>query len=122
MSNKIVHFEIMGPDGEALTNFYAGLFDWEPQAVPGFDGYNLVASEQSGLGGAVGKGSDEMPNYVTIYIEVDSIDDHLSRIDAAGGSTLMPRTEIPGTVTFAVFADPAGNVVGLVETDVPPAE
>jgi predicted enzyme related to lactoylglutathione lyase len=29
----------------------------------------------------------------------------------------MPRTEIPEVVTFALFSDPAGNLVGLVEAD-----
>ena len=117
--NKIVHWELMGPDGEALSAFYSGLFDWQPQATPGFDGYYLVDGEQTGVGGAVGKGPTEMPNYLTIYIEVDSIDEYLEKIGAAGGTTLMPRTEIPGMVTYAMFADPAGNAVGLVEADVP---
>ena len=30
----------------------------------------------------------------------------------------MPRTVIPNVVTFANFADPQGNVVGLVESQV----
>lgn len=121
MANKIVHWELMGADGERLRNFYAGMFDWGMKPVDGFDGYNLVDGEQVGVGGAVGKGPEEMPNYLTIYIEVDSIDEHLEKIGAAGGSTVMPRTEIPDTVTYALFSDPAGNVVGLVETDVPSA-
>ncbi len=121
MANKIVHWELMGADGKGLSDFYAGLFDWNIEPVEGFDGYNLVDGEQTGVGGAVGTGPEEMPNYLTIYVEVESIDDHLAKIGAAGGSTVMPRTEIPGTVTYALFSDPAGNVVGLVETDVPGA-
>jgi predicted enzyme related to lactoylglutathione lyase len=31
----------------------------------------------------------------------------------------MPRTEIPGVVTFAMFADPAANTIGLVEPGEP---
>ena len=31
-----------------------------------------------------------------------------------GGKTVMPRTEME-MVTFALLADPEGNVVGLVE-------
>jgi predicted enzyme related to lactoylglutathione lyase len=120
--NNVVHWELMGPDGEALRDFYGGLFDWNPQPTPGFDGYYLVDGEQTGVGGAVGKGSEEMPNYLTLYVEVDDINDHLEKIGAAGGATVMARTEIPGTVTFAMFSDPAGNVVGLVERDMPAAE
>jgi hypothetical protein len=29
---------------------------------------------------------------------------------------------IPGMVTFGLFTDPAGNLVGLVEAETPPAE
>ncbi len=52
-----------------------------------------------------------------MYIAVDDINDHLARIESAGGPTLIRRTEIPGTVTFALFADPAGHTVGLVEAE-----
>ena len=122
MGNKIVHWELMGADGAALSDFYAGLFDWKLQGVEGFDGYNLVDGEYSGLGGAVGQGSEQMPNYLTIYVEVDDIDDYLAKVAASGGATVVPRTVIPGMVPFAQFSDPAGNVVGLVESDVPAAD
>ena len=55
-------------------------------------------------------------------MQLDDINDHLAKIEGAGGSSIMPRTEIPGTVTFALFADPAGNVVGLVEEETPAAD
>ena len=38
------------------------------------------------------------------------------RVDMAGGTIDMPRTVIPNVVTFALFKDPAGNRMGLVET------
>ena len=37
-------------------------------------------------------------------------------IEAAGGRTVMPVTEIPGTVTLAQFQDPAGNMVGIIKS------
>ncbi|MGF1668668.1 MAG: type IV secretion system protein, partial [Acidimicrobiia bacterium] len=61
------------------------------------------------------------PQPVPAHVEVDSIDDHLAQIGAAGGSTVVPRTVVPGMVVFAQFSDPAGNVVGLVERETPPA-
>jgi predicted enzyme related to lactoylglutathione lyase len=33
-----------------------------------------------------------------------------------GGKTVIPVTEMPDVVTFAQFADPDGNVVGLYRT------
>ena len=97
MTGKIVHWEIMGPDGDALNTFYEDLFGWKGAAVPGFDGYHLVEADQSGVGGAVGKGFEENPTYLTVYVEVESINEHLAKVAASGGSTIMPRTVIPGS-------------------------
>ena len=121
MAARIVHWEIMGPDGDAMKAFYGGLFEWEFQSTDTFPDYHMTG-EEIGVGGAVGKGSDEMPSYVALYLEVDDIDSHLTRIEAAGDKTVMPRTVIPDLVTFAMFADPAGNMVGLVEAAHPDAE
>ena len=35
------------------------------------------------------------------------------------GLSKVPLAEIAGTVTFVLYSDPAGTVVGLVESDVP---
>jgi predicted enzyme related to lactoylglutathione lyase len=39
----------------------------------------------------------------------------LDAVERRGGRTVMAPTEIPGIVTFAPFADPEGNVVGIVK-------
>jgi len=120
-THKIVHWELMGPDAGALAEFYGRLFGWSAQTMPGFDDYAMVDPEQSGVGGGIGSGTDEMPNYEAIYVEVESVDEHLGLAEANGGSVLIPRTVIPGTITFGLFTDPAGNVMGVVEAEVPPA-
>jgi hypothetical protein len=32
-----------------------------------------------------------------------------------GGKTVVPVTEIPNVVTFALFQDPEGNMVGIIK-------
>ena len=120
--HKIVHWELMGPDGDKLASFYENLFGWKSEAVAGFDGYNMVSGEQTGVGGAIGAGSAEMPAFQTIYVEVDNVDEHLAKAQTNGGKTVVPRTIIPGMVTFGQFTDPAGNLIGLVEAETPSAE
>ena len=51
---------------------------------------------------------------VTFYVETPCIEESLARAGELGGKTLMPRTELPGVI-LGMFADPEGNVVGLVE-------
>lgn len=118
-ANPIVHWEVMGEDADVLLEFYGSLFDWKFNPVEGFENYHMVPSEQAGLGGAVGRGSDEMPGYLTFYVEVGDIEETLLVVEKEGGKTVVPRTEIPGTVSFALFNDPAGNLMGLVEEEVP---
>ena len=57
---------------------------------------------------------------------VDDITATLARVKERGGTIRYPRFEVPGRVVLAVFKDPAGNSVGLVELEngkakVPPA-
>ena len=120
--HKIVHWELMGPDAEKLGTFYSDLFGWDLQAYPGMDGYNVVDGEQSGIGGAVGSGNEHMPSYQAMYIQVNDVAEHLDMAAAAGGSTVLGKTVVPGVVTFGLFNDPAGNLVGVVEAETPPAE
>ncbi len=116
-SNPIVHWELMGPDGEAMKKFYSSVFDWKFQSPPGFDNYYMTEAEDTGVGGAVGQGMEEMPAYAAIYVQVDDIEATLGKIEEQGGKTVVPRTVIPDTVVFGMFHDPAGNLVGLVEED-----
>ena len=112
MGNPIVHFEIVGPDQPALVAFYQELFDWTLQHHPEMS-YSLVHTEDGSIDGGIGAAQDGNPA-VRFYIQVPDINAHLEKIEAAGGRTLMAREELP-MVTLAMFADPQGNVVGLVE-------
>ena len=50
------------------------------------------------------------------YVDVKSIDDFIGRIQAAGGTVIMPKQEIgPGMGSFAVFQDTEGNMMGLYQ-------
>jgi uncharacterized protein len=50
-----------------------------------------------------------------LYMGVADIVTSLKQIEGAGGQTVLLRTVVPGVVTFALFSDPAGNRLGLVE-------
>ena len=39
----------------------------------------------------------------------------LKKAEAAGGKTVMPVMDVPGGPTLAMFADPEGNVVGIMK-------
>jgi predicted enzyme related to lactoylglutathione lyase len=104
----VVFFSIFGPDGEQLQRFYAGLFEWK--MAPSGDLSTVVTSP---LQATIGKGMAE----TIIYVGVDDITATLAKVKERGGTIRFPRLEVPGRVVLAVFHDPAGNSVGLVELE-----
>ncbi len=113
MGQPVVHFEILGKEPKKLREFYAGLFDWHVDANNPIN-YGVVDTHgEGGIGGGIGPAQG--PNQVTFYVQVDDLQGYLNKIEGMGGKTVVPVTEIPDMVTFAMFADPEGNVVGLVK-------
>lgn len=116
MANPVTHFEITGKDAKKLQAFYSDIFGWHIDANNPMN-YGIVDTHSDGKGIGGGIGPAQGPNQVTFYAEVDDPQAYLDRIGKAGGKTIMPVTEIPGMVTFALFADPEGNVVGIVREE-----
>jgi len=58
----------------------------------------------------------------TFYVQVDDIQASIDKATKLGGQTVIPVTPIPGMVTFAQFKDIAGNIIGMVASETPPAE
>ena len=52
---------------------------------------------------------------MTFYVAVPDLAVCLKKVESMGGKTLVPPTEIPNMVTFAMFQDPEGNAVGIVK-------
>ncbi len=112
---RVVHFEIMATDGEAAKRFYASLFGWKINSENPMS-YGLVEAEEGGIGGGI-TGGDH--NAATFYIAVDDLEGTLRKAESLGGSVIVPVTVVPNMVTFAQFADPFGNVIGLVSNEGP---
>jgi len=117
----VVHFEITGKDGKKLQSFYSKLFDWQINADNPMN-YGLVNAAGNGMevgkgsiGGGVAAAQEGAPASVTFYVQVPDLDTALKKVASMGGKTLVPPTEIPNMVTFAMFQDPEGNAVGLVK-------
>jgi uncharacterized protein len=123
---KVVHFEIPADDLERAKSFYGSVFDWELNTMQMDEGEYTIATttpvdessmptEPGAVNGGLMQRSDETP-WPVITIDVDDIEQSLKDVEAAGGSTVTPRTPIPGMGAFGYFKDPEGNVMGLWET------
>jgi predicted enzyme related to lactoylglutathione lyase len=124
--SKVVHFEIPVDDLDRAKSFYSSVFDWQLDTMPMADGdYTGVTTtpvddsqmptEPGAINGGMMQRNETTPHPV-ITIDVEDINDSLQQIETRGGSTVLPRNEIPGMGAFAYFKDPEGNVMGLWET------
>lgn len=110
MGGPVTWFEISTKQAKAVRDFYAKVFDWKFNVLDG-QGYALVDTQsKKGIQGGIGDARG--PNQVVFYIEVEDPKATLARIEKAGGKTVVPVTETE-MVTFAQFADPQGNVIGI---------
>jgi uncharacterized protein len=114
MGAPVVYFEIMGGDGLELEKFYGKLFDWKIDTNNPMK-YGIVdtGSGSRGINGGLGPGHDGQQR-VSVYVEVDDLQATLNKVEQLGGKTVLAPTEVPGGPKLAMFADPAGNITGLL--------
>lgn len=117
MSHPVVWFEVLGKDGARLRSFYAELFNWKINADNPME-YGMVEAEKGqGIPGGIGKLGEQPHPRVTFYVATPSIEESLARAKKLGGKVLMPRTPMKDGPVLAMFTDPAGNGIGLVEEE-----
>lgn len=105
---SIVHVEYHVKEPKKVEKFYASLFGWKFEAVPGMD-YSLFTPPGGPGGGVGGLQPGNWQAGVTNYIAVNSVEEYEQKIKKAGGRIIMPRAEVPGQGWFAVFEDPSGT-------------
>ena len=112
-------FELSTTDPEAAVEFYGQLFGWsdDPQPMPEGPAYHMQRLE----GDAVAAISPQMPGEVAqglpphwnVYLTVDDVDATTGKVEAAGGSVLMPAMDVMEVGRMAGIADPTGGAVCL---------
>lgn len=116
MPNPVTHFEVVGKDGKKLQEFYSKVFEWKIDADNPMQ-YGMVSAVEPGgiAGGISGTMGDMQPHGVTFYVEVPNLESALRDVEAAGGKTVMPASDVPGGPRIAMFTDPEGHLVGLTQ-------
>jgi predicted enzyme related to lactoylglutathione lyase len=112
MAAPVIRFEIMGGKGKQLEEFYGDLFGWKIDSNNPMM-YGMVdTGTHGGINGGVGPSQEG--KRVSVYVQVEDLDVALAKAEKLGGKTILPASQVPGGPKLAMFADPAGNVTGLV--------
>ncbi len=128
--NPVSHFEISVDDVAAAKEFYEQVFGWDinTMELPGGETYtsvtttpvdeNMMPTAPGAINGGLVKRTDDIKSPV-ITIKVDSIEDTIKKVEAAGGQDVGEKGIILGMGEYAYLKDTQGNVIGLWH-DLPP--
>jgi predicted enzyme related to lactoylglutathione lyase len=117
-SAPIVFLDVSGPDLAKLATFYKDVFNWNIGAGQFEIEKSLRVPVVSPLPGSLLQQTahgDEPAHETMIFLGVEDVTATLAKVVANGGAVVRPRAVVPGVVILAIFADPAGNRLGLVE-------
>jgi hypothetical protein len=112
VGRPVVHFEIGCRDRAKTGDFYSKLFGW--QITDAGPASNIQTGSPKGIQGHITSLGHEPEHYTMFYVEVDDVKAALDKAAELGGKMLVPPIKIP-TGTFAWFADPDGNAIGLLK-------
>ncbi len=116
---RVVHFELGAVDPLRAAEFYRAAFGWKINQMEGGQEYWLVSTgdpQQPGIDGGILRHKDGAPRTIN-SVAVDSIEDAVARINAAGGELVVPKMVIPSVGYLAYFKDTEGNLFGIFQAD-----
>ena len=115
-TGRFTWHELMSADTAAAAKFYAALLGWTVKEVDmGPAGtYRLFLKGDKQVGGAMTSPPGVPPHWLT-YVETESTDASVSKVTLHGGKVIVPPTDVPGMVRFAVALDPQGAAFGVLQ-------
>jgi hypothetical protein len=125
--NPVVHFEMPAEDRKRMADFYTKVFGWKTQALGEDMGNYVLAttvdSDEIGCpkepgainGGFFQKTDDKPSQYPSVVIAVEDIEEHMKKVETAGGKVLGEPWDIPGVGLYVSFFDTEGNRASMLQ-------
>lgn len=123
--NKVVHFEIPFDDQKRAQKFYQDVFGWQINKFEGMDYWiahtcevdqkSMMPKETGAINGGLTKRDSSGPNPV-IVIDVPNLDEHIKKIETAGGKLVMPKIQVGEFGLYSRVKDTEGNIIGIWQT------
>jgi predicted enzyme related to lactoylglutathione lyase len=120
MGQPVVHFEIIGKDGDKLRSYYGELFGWtfdtdNPMSYGVVDREQNLSPEGVGIGGGIASGPDGYEGHTTFYVGVPDVEAALAKAESLGGTRVMGPEKVMETIELGLFTDPEGHLIGVVK-------
>jgi uncharacterized protein len=114
-----VWHDLVTTDYASTRDFYGNLFGWDLVKVDGR--YTLITKGEIRIGGLILQPKTASGPQSAVWlcsVKVDDINESVSRIRKQGGKILRGPERVSGRGTLALFEDPQGAVLELVEVPV----
>lgn len=113
MTNPLCHWELAVSDVANARQFYSKVFGW--QFEPMGPDYTMIVPGSGPRGGLMAKPPKAPSPALNTYFLVPDAAATLRAAEEAGGTVIVPKTEISGVGWFAMFLDPDRIPIGILE-------
>lgn len=97
-NNPVVHLDRCFDGPDKLGKFYADLFDWTFERIPGVE-YSGILKR------TVGNDGHAWLNFISF----ESLEETLDRAQESGATVVKEKSKVPGMGWFSILIDPEGN-------------
>jgi predicted enzyme related to lactoylglutathione lyase len=134
VSSSVVHFQVIAREPDELAAFYRNVLGWNVREARLSEQSGVAAGpyrwvdpgDERGVSGAIVDEKvfpERHPKGAVIVVEVDDLSETLDRVKQYGGVVLGPSDQLElsgagdadGAFSLAMFADPEGNQIALVQ-------
>jgi predicted enzyme related to lactoylglutathione lyase len=115
---RVIHFEVSADVPERAAAFYREVFGWKVIKWDGPVDYWLVETGSEGtvgINGGIFRREGPVGHVSTI--DVRSINEYLSKIEANRGTIVLPKRAVPGVGWHAYAKDTEGSIFGVMQSD-----
>jgi len=115
--NPVVFWELASYDMEKSVQFFRDVFDWRIDFNDRLGFYIIPESTPQGEsmeGGVFTLKKAKLP-FLTLYIQVDDMDNKARWIEEKGGFITEGPREIPGGSKICLFNEPSGVTFAMIQ-------
>ncbi len=121
--DRVCHFEVPYSEKERMEKFYGDVFGWQFLPAPGGMPYTFAITTEvndqhkpekpGGINGGTYERNEAGSHSPVLVLEVDSCEQRIKDVEAAGGSNLMGPVPVGDMGIYAQVKDTEDNIIGL---------
>ena len=112
MRGTVTQWQVITPDPARHSAFYRDLFGWAMDDDNPM-GYRAAAMGPGGFDGGFWPAPPAVPAFAQLFIDVDDVDQAVTRAAGLGAQVIMPAQTLPGGDRLAILRDPEGLSFGV---------